>query len=765
MNRNEFYKQLMSEYSFDADKIKSNAKKGKFARQKSIPMFVGMTAAAAAIVVAVGTTLFTALGNNDGVTLIESGSSMLSATERLQRALDEIEKNAASSELRDVLVTFTEPLSPAQAQAVLTAYSDGSIPIRRLYFSDGVVAVGNEQIAEAFGGSGLISGAVVNCSGSVMALLQGNEYVFLVENVDESELNIIAPIDTDAAENSDITIPDYVPNIDTTPENASSPDGESVETHQGGSFAETEETRDAASESAESSEKGYASEETADVEQEPNFNESSESGGNVPENNTPAPEVTTAPDKPDDAQPEQTVQTAVLPDGVTLPLSAEKFSYETVYVNAKDAFFLSDTTFYVRTAEQVQLYTFDGADERLIAAADCRNAEICWVSVNGDSLIVSGTDSEGKRNQLYYIDSNGEQITNLNAEDTVMDGTLVGVGYNADSKLLVMCVKEYGRYYVCAESFTGASEPEYLETSFESSSAVTLMAVYGNDIYFAVADGSLTQIYKTDAEGNELKLLKTYENNPTITSNLAFTHGIIYPSSSSIVGAVEIFDPQTAGFISLGRTNASIDFGTNKHSFSDGGSFYTINGGEITSAGGITVIGRVEYRKSGSSLYAAAASSGKVRITSSSYTATVKSGLISFGDLSDSASAEIRAAVNGAIGINNAIAQGSCEKYGMTTPSLLSQSIDVYYSESAAQALRSKCGISPLGGAMRYNGSGLTAISVSDTVLSVSVNGNTASGILFVKAGSFGGKTAYVSYSIKLVKENGSWKLDNIIAA
>ena len=46
MNRNEFYKQLMSEYSFDADKIRENAKRGKSARQKLQPMYIGMTAAA-----------------------------------------------------------------------------------------------------------------------------------------------------------------------------------------------------------------------------------------------------------------------------------------------------------------------------------------------------------------------------------------------------------------------------------------------------------------------------------------------------------------------------------------------------------------------------------------------------------------------------------------------------------------------------------------------------------------------------------------------
>ena len=67
MNKNEFYKQLMSEYSFDADKIRENAKRGKNARQKLQPMYIGMTAAAAALVVTVGTLAAVNLTKDNGV--------------------------------------------------------------------------------------------------------------------------------------------------------------------------------------------------------------------------------------------------------------------------------------------------------------------------------------------------------------------------------------------------------------------------------------------------------------------------------------------------------------------------------------------------------------------------------------------------------------------------------------------------------------------------------------------------------------------------
>ena len=72
MNRNDFYRQLMSEYSFDSEKIKSNARKGRFARQKAIPLYVGITAAAAVCTVVVGTAVAVFVGGRDGVSLVTS---------------------------------------------------------------------------------------------------------------------------------------------------------------------------------------------------------------------------------------------------------------------------------------------------------------------------------------------------------------------------------------------------------------------------------------------------------------------------------------------------------------------------------------------------------------------------------------------------------------------------------------------------------------------------------------------------------------------
>lgn len=776
MNKNDFYKQLMSEYSFDCEKIRSNARKGRYAKQRAIPMYIGMTAAAAALVVAVGTTVFTAVRSGDpverGVVLSGSGDAVLTPNERFINALNELQKNAESNELRDVMVTFSAPLAPADAKAVLTAYTEESIPVKKLYFTDGTEASGKEQVEEGFGSGRQISGAVVNCAGYVMASLTNDSRVLIAENY---SADMTAPIDTNAVDS----------NIVSVPENPSVPDN-SVPILPGGESADSSsepETSGADRPDIESGESSDGSQtfDTTDTSDSESFEtsapvseETTDDGSAEPPESADAPEVTspeppqTVPDTGTSAPQEPDVpvvtQPEKLPDGVTLPESVDRFLYETINLGAKEAFFMSERTFFVRTPYQVQMYAFNGFEEKLLAAEDCDDAEICWISENGDSLIVSAIGDNGMRSRLLYVDANGERITDLNAADTVMDGTLKGVGYNADSGLLVMNILENGKYYVCAESFGGNGEPDCLPISFESASPVKLMAAEGMKIYFSVNDGALAQIYELNAENGNSRLIKTYENNPVISSNLAFTHGIISPSSAAITGKVEIFDPRTLTFAAVGGADAAVDFGTNKHSFMTGGSCYTVSGGSISAAGGTAVLGRVDYRKSASTLYSAAVSGGKVRIRNSIYSAKARSGGLTFGELSDSASAEIRAAVNGAIAVNNLIAQGSYEKCGVATAQELSQCVDMYYSASAANALRSRCGISPMGGALKYNGAGLVSANVYDTVLSVSESGGTASGILYVKTGNYGGKAGYVSYSVKLINENGLWKVDCLLA-
>ena len=163
MNKHDFYKQLMSEYSFDAEKIRSNAKKGRYAKQKISPMAIGITTAVAACTVAFGTLAMTALNDRSGVDLVGDNQSLsaLSSSERIKNAIEQQNQVRDSAELMDVMVTFAVPLSPQQAEAVIAAHTDGSVPVKTVYLADGSRVSGSEQVAAVFSGNSSISGVCI----------------------------------------------------------------------------------------------------------------------------------------------------------------------------------------------------------------------------------------------------------------------------------------------------------------------------------------------------------------------------------------------------------------------------------------------------------------------------------------------------------------------------------------------------------------------------------------------------------------------------
>lgn len=753
MNRNDFYRQLMSEYSFDSEKIKSNARKGRFARQKAIPLYVGITAAAAVCTVVVGTAVAVFVGGRDGVSLVTSeGRAWLSADERLSRALEDIQRNENSTERREVLVSFTAAYSPAQAREILTGYS-GSVLVKQVYFDDGTKAVGEDAVRAAFSGSKLITGAVINCEGALMKTIEGDIRVLTVEEITDADLSVITPINSTGSESVDVPapddvtpIPDYTPAPDANGAAADDPDDGTVE-----DTFETTDGTDGTEESAESTEQAG----TAD----------NEESFDAPETSEPAvtePPVTQPPatEQPVQEQPDAVVpaQPDRLPDGVTLPENPEKFAYD-AYIEADSAFFLTDNVFFVKAGDEIALYSYENGTESLIASESCKDAKICWISGQGGRLMVSAVGDEGRRSRLLMADAESGEITDLHAEDAVMDGTLAGVGYNESADILVMNIREQGVYYVCTARLNGGTQPEYIATCFESQAKVVPLAAQGGSVYLAVTDGQLTQIYRCGIAGGTAQLIKTFDSSPVISKNLAFTHAVFAPSELAVTGFTEIFDPATESFIRTDLFNETVSFGAAAHSFYAGGSCYTISGGAISATEALSELAKIEYRKSGSALYAAAVSGGRVRITESAYG---KTGIV-LGERADVAPVELRTAADTAIALNNALALGTCSESGIYSQETLLSAINACYSKSAAARLKERCGISEYG-ALRYNGTSLAAVRVVDTSLVIDgSDGASAQGTLYIRAGSYCGKSGWYAYAVSFVKENGSWKLDCIL--
>ncbi len=730
MKRRDFYKEIMSEYSFDKDKILANAKKGKFAGRKNLPMYIGLTAAAAAVVVAVGTASVM-LNSRQGAQYI-GGTTLtaLSNEERIQKAMEEIRRNENSDELHDVLVTFTRPLAPSQVQSVLTQYSDGNVPVKILYMADGSKAVGSEAVGEAFSnGRDSITGAVINCAGYLMSKIKSSEFVFEVEIVtDEDIASDVAPMKPEV-ENNDKN--------DTTSDGNTSvpalPDGNSGGVGVGfdntsdldGDVSDGEESDPDDPENSESSDGSESSESSEDSEDPDSSDipDGSEESGSVP------------------------VHPMLDPlDGIKLPTDNGAMSYNTANIGAQRAYFLNENVFYVKSADAVSLYTWDGSHETLAAQQEVSDAKVFWVSKNGSKMMITGVEN-GVRSKMYMIDGANCAIIDMCAENMVLSGSIANAAYSEASGLLAADIFEDGTHYIYTAAVSDNRTAN--ELCVAGGTNTQLLAQDRGTLFYTDYYNGITEIYKL-VNGDYVKITELSDYY-TSAPNSAFTYAVLSGNSDRY-----IFDPATQTLIPVQSENAPV-FGASTRSFSLDGEHYTILNGAINSGATLSEIARIDFRRSFSQRYIATANEGAVRIIPGCYTSAAKSSAI-FAEPVSNASEKAQTAVNSALGVINALALNKCNDSGITSAEKLNAVIDAYFSKQAAAELKTRCTVSAWGG-LAYTNGGLSAVNVQDTVLVM----DGLSGTLYIKAGTFDGKTAYFTHEIRLVEENGNLKLDCIL--
>lgn len=769
MDKHEFYKQLMSEYSFDTEKIRTNAKKGKYARQKISPMVIGLTAAVAVCTVACGTLALSMFGAKGGVDLVDTGAqslSALSSSERVRYAIEQQNKEQNSGVVHDVLVTFVAPLSSQQAKNIIADYTDASIPVKAVYLANGEKISGSEQVEAVFGGGYDISALCIQCAGSVMSQLQTAPEVFLVELLSETDVDTATPITPDAMQEVDAVIPDADADKDDVPQQTVTDSGITIVIPDEDSAGIDDIVPDADNSAGEDTSVPDADTdngENADT-SEPD-GESSQPDTSVPDGSQPTeptePIEPTEPTTPE-IPTEQPSGSDVLPEGVTLPASPEPNVYNVELVGVQNAFFLTDDVFYASSEDEVGLYRFSGGSAERVFTLECSNPLVHWVDDNGGRLIVSAVGENGMRNKLWLIDAYNEDFFDLKAEDTVMDGTLVGVGYNEACEVLILNIKQYGEYYVAALALSG-TRAEYINVPFETKAKVSLLGYYGSNVYLAVSDGSLTQIYAVDVCTAHSRIIRTYDNCPKIGKNSAFTYGLVLPSDTAVTGRIEIFDPATESFISTDYFDEALVFGASKTSFYASDGVFTIADGAVKPTSDIAELARIDYSRSFSKNYCAAVVDGKIRITESLYSAENMTSPLVWGEVDFDCSRELRMAFEGAIGANNALAEHLCAQSGIKDNNTLIYVLSLYYTDSCAKKLRTMCGI--LNSVrLDYTDGGLSKLRADKTRLVItSDDGSTAVGKAYVRIGSVCGTVAYRVIDVQFKNENGSWKLDAII--
>lgn len=707
MNRRDFYKELMDEYAFDKDKILNNAKKGKYAGRKPLPLYIGMTAAAAAVIVAVGSVTLST-GNRGGIRWYSDGTlAALPDKDRIDKAKTEIIANENSETPVDAMVSFNGALSPAEVQSVLTAYSANSVPVKLLYFSDGSRAVGSEQVGAVFeSGIGEITGAIINCPGSMMKPLMSSDRVLLVEIASDEDFNTAVPIspigdltdfdnlfDSDDSQNSTNT--DVInPGID----------------------------EDDNSYNSDSSD--YSNNESSDNNDKPV--ESNDS-----DNSSADPNVSGTITQPQDAE-------IKLPEGVSLPNGhSVGFSYITDDLGAERAYFLNENVFYVKTANSVRLYKWGGESETLAAAQDIEDAQVCWISENGSRLMVTGKEN-GIRRKMFIVDARNCTINDMNVEDFVEGGTIAAAAYNENDDVLAVNVLDGNNYYLFSAHLNGYQAAD-AETLFSRGNNVNILGERNGTVYFSETSGNKTTIYKGDG-------IKVSELSGSYSANVnsAFTHAVMNGDSGSF-----IFDPATESVLSV---NGSVSFGVSLHTFAMGDDYYKVENGSIVKASkSIDNAAKIDFKRSFSSTYAALVSNGSVRIVPSVYNSASKRAVIE--QPAENSAKELRTALNLGAGMINALASDKCAESGLDTAEKLSGAISECFTKSAGDTLKSR----------NANGS-LVSIDISEAVLVISENnGNSAEGSLYVKVGTFDGKSGYIKYSVRFAKERGCFRLDCVI--
>lgn len=199
MNEKDFYKQLMSEYSFDHEKIKKAAM-GKITQSssKKSPMkWIATGCAAAVVAVTIGTVgiIAATLGGNP-VTVTPTTS--ISIEERFKLALEAYEKSDQNTEDVFLYVTFMHTETPSAMQDILArADGTGEIKVIEVYNADNTCVSGSANIKELFeADEETIVAVKIRCPGNFIKRLSRDREVYLVETEEAFENGSFSAIDT-----------------------------------------------------------------------------------------------------------------------------------------------------------------------------------------------------------------------------------------------------------------------------------------------------------------------------------------------------------------------------------------------------------------------------------------------------------------------------------------------------------------------------------------------------------------------------------------
>ncbi len=546
MNKNDFYKELMTQYALDPEKIRMNAVKQakKPAWQKAVSTYwkpvAGIAAAAA---VTVGAVSFT--NRPSAPDVIVAPEAALSASQRLIEA-DKNYYNIGDEELcADMYVTFMEPVSYTEIIMALSAVDDsGDIDICSIYLDDQVLLKDDiDNFAAEHADEKTAVAAKLSLPIGYYRDIQDLSIVYLAEigsaEINDATFEPIAVDDSDPLENDHLSI---APPTTTAPVVTTTPF----------SFEEIPETT----------------------------TEAAPVIGDSVNDSTVIPPVTTAEDEaefePDDEETSEAVTTEA-PE--TTPEETTTTYYrgdvglltEIYELNVQNSLntYIVDNNVVVLTKEQAYIYTIGGfSGMQYGSVVDVASPKLAYKDEN--RIILTGCNSAGARNIIVSINVQNDTYLVYDAGSNIGSHEIASVSY----------CKEADKFYLKAVSQSSSFVYELhilsdTELSFrplvEVEAPISIAGSSGDILYFTTSHGTdRTTLYGFNCLDGTLLEYATFGSNIKIKRSPDFRSFAILLSDSSPF----IFDVETGRLVSV-QIDDTVQI------ISDGGETFFTSGGTV----------------------------------------------------------------------------------------------------------------------------------------------------------------------------------------
>ena len=558
MDKKEFYRQLMENYTVDTERVKRNAKrKSRNVRSKALVIRRWTAAAAACSVVTAAAVVAVSLGssgvinpnNSEGYNITdgieENARARLIAAEEQYAALS---VNNSVEDYFDLYISFRKPLKYNEITMTLSVIEDYSnISISLLYLADGTHYENDAGLDESLSYSGAKISVPTSMLTDVRALKEITVVEYSESGITDDTFIPFNGLPTDNVSETQGTVSENINISMSVPVAEPSENVPATETTVEASSPVTEITEN-------TSETEISESETDNTSDAPT-EETTVTGDAVSETATE-----TSPELPDTSEP--------VFETVAIPLQGVRT------IN-----FISDTHFVVTNADSIRLYNCESGEIKLETTYYASSAKISYSSYDGSKLFIIAKDGEN-RSRLYYADGDASLLNEVDVSYITSGGAeLSSVSCSGDGKIVLMKAVSLDKTIV----YYGERSNDTISlANHEYNSPVSVLAYSNGTVYTAV----------TDSKENTVKIYSIAVANETETELASYSGTLKFTRSPDLNMALITIANESGEQNFILNNSALIPVETNDIVFSGekndlitlGGVYYSVADGKLTAA-------------------------------------------------------------------------------------------------------------------------------------------------------------------------------------